>query len=459
MNAFQEIFDKQKANFDTDITKSYEWRMDQLNRMEKMLRDNEAEFHKAIAMDFKTSFAEQVFETQAPLGTLEFTKAQMADWMKPLPVPVPKFLAKTGYKAEVYREPYGVTLVMGPFNGPLILLLHPAISAISAGNPVILKANTAVPATCAMLLRLIPQYFEPESVAVVSGDIPETTELLKLPFDFIFFTGSTTVGKIVMRAAAEHLTPVLLELGGQNPVIVDETADIPNAAKKIVWGATAWGGQWCASPGYALVHESVAEQFADEARKAVNAMYGDDPKTHPDLSRIISSKKVKQLAALLEPNKVIAGGETDEEARYVAPTVVYPVQWTDPIMEAELFGPILPILTYKELDDAVKKIKSLPKPLAGYIFSSDEKRIDYLLQTLPFGGGAVNEVNIHIYIESMPFGGVGSSGIGHYYGKYGFDSLTHAKSVLFSPSGQVIDHLIPPYTPEKIQALTGWFDY
>ena len=459
MNAFQEIFNKQKAHFNTDITKTYAWRIDQLNRLEKMLRDNEKAFHEAISQDFKTSFAEQVFETQAPLGTIEFTKAQLAEWMKSVPAPVPKFLAKTGHKAEIYREPYGVTLIMGPFNGPLILLLHPAITAISAGNPVILKVNTAVPATSEMLLRLIPQYFESESVTVVSGDIEETTELLKLPFDFIFFTGSTAVGKVIMRAAAENLTPVLLELGGQNPAIIDETANIPDAAKKIVWGATAWGGQWCTSPGYAYVHESVAEQFVKEARKAVEALYGKDPKSHPDLSRMISSKKVKQLAALLEPEKIVAGGETDEQARYVAPTVVYPVQWTDPIMEAELFGPILPVLTYKEIGEAVSQVKALPKPLAGYIFSSNEKQINYLLQTLPFGGGAVNQVNVHIYIESMPFGGIGNSGMGHYYGKYGYDALTHAKSILYSPSGQEIDHLIPPYTPDKIQALTNWFDY
>ena len=200
MNPFQEIFNKQKVFFDTDATKTYEWRIDQLNRMEKMLCDNEMEFHKAISSDFKTSFAEQVFETQAPLGTIEFTRSQLADWMKSVPAPVPKFLAETGHRAEIYREPYGVTLIMGPFNGPLILLLHPAINAISAGNPVILKLNIAVPATCEMLLRLIPKYFEEKSVAAVTGDIAATTELLKLPFDFIFFTGSTAVGKIIVGA-------------------------------------------------------------------------------------------------------------------------------------------------------------------------------------------------------------------------------------------------------------------
>jgi aldehyde dehydrogenase (NAD+) len=459
MNAFQKIFNSQKAHFDTDLTRTYAWRIDQLNRLEKMLRDNEEEFHKAIGTDFKTTFAEQVFETQAPLGTIEFTKAQLSEWMRPVPAPVPKFLAKTGHRAEISREPYGVTLIIGPFNGPLILLLHPAITAISAGNPVILKVNDAVPATSKMLLRLIPQYFEPESVAVVSGDIDTTTQLLKLPFDFIFFTGSTAVGKVIMRAAAENLTPVLLELGGQNPAIVDETADIADAAQKIVWGATAWGGQWCTSPGYALVHESVAENFVEEARKAIEALYGKNPKAHPDFSRIINSKKVKQLAALLETHNVVAGGETDENARYVAPTIVYPVQWTDKIMEAEIFGPILPILTYKDIDEAITRIKELPKPLSAYIFSSDEKKINYFLQRVSFGGGAVNQVNVHIYVESMPFGGVGNSGIGHYYGKYGYDSLTHAKSILFAPSGQEIEHLIPPYTPEKVQALKNWFDY
>ena len=262
-----------------------------------------------------------------------------------------------------------------------------------------------------------------------------------------------------MKAAAEHLTPVLLELGGQNPVIVGETANLPDAARKIVWGAMAWGGQWCTSPGYAAVHESVAEAFVAECKKAVVDLYGRDPKSNSDYSRVINSSAVKRLASLIDPSKVVSGGKFDESACYLDPTILYPVFWSDNIMEDEIFGPVLPILTYSDLGELLAKIKSLPKPLAGYVFSRNQRAIDLVLRSLSFGGGAVNDTNIFVFIESMPFGGVGSSGIGNYYGKYGFDSLTHAKSILVSPPDVAIDHLFPPYTMEKVHALDQWFDY
>jgi aldehyde dehydrogenase (NAD+) len=458
-NKFHRIFKRQQDFFNTDVTKTYEWRIEQLDRLSRMLTENEAAFREAIAKDFKTTFAEQVFEVAAPLGTIEFTKSQLREWMRPTEAPIPKFLAETGHKGIVYREPYGVTLIMGSFNGPLILLLHPAITALSAGNPVILKLNNSIPATNDLLVKLIPTYFDPESVTAVTGNRNDITELLKLPFDFIFFTGSTAVGKVVMRAAAENLTPVLLELGGQNPAIVDETADIVDAARKLVWGSTAWAGQWCTSPGYVCVHESVVETFVEEARKALLEMYGDTPKTHADFSRIISPKEVRRLASLIEPSKVIAGGDYDEQERYFAPTLLYPIEWTDEIMKEEIFGPIIPVIKYNDLQDAVRRIKQLPEPLAGYIFSRNEGTVTYLLNALSFGGGSVNQVNVQLFIETMPFGGVGGSGIGHYYGKYGYDSLTHAKSILHAPAGEAVEHLFPPYSMDKIEELSGWFEY
>src|SRR6266403_1485437 len=377
MNSFQEIFDKQKAYFDSDATKSYEWRIDQLTRLENLCNENAEVLEAAMSSDFKTASQEKVFEIMAPVGTVAFAKQDLKEWMKPVDVVVPKALRESGHTAKVYREPYGVTLVIGPFNGPLTLLFDPAVQVIAAGNPCILKLSEGLPATSKVLLDLIPKYFDPRAVTAVTGSKDEVTELLKLPFDFIFFTGSVKVGKIVMEAAAKNLTPVLLELGGQNPAFVDPTANIPDAAKKIVWGATAWGGQWCTSPGYAYVHESIAEEFVQECKKAVVELYGNDPKSRfDDYSRIVSPKA-----------------------------------------------------------------------------------IDHFLATLSFGGGAINQVNIHLFIETMPFGGVGFSGIGHYYGKAGFDALTHAKSVLISPPDVAIEHLFPPYTEEKVKALSQWFEY
>jgi aldehyde dehydrogenase (NAD+) len=453
------LFNKQKAHFASDATKSYEWRVDQLERLVRMLKENYQRFADASCQDFKTASQENVFEVSATIATAEFAKSQVKEWMKPVEAPLPKFLAASGHKGMVYREPYGVTLIICPFNGPLLLSLRPAVAALSAGNPCILKLSEALLATDELLQELIPRYFEEESLSAVLGGRETVTNVLKLPFDFIFLTGSVAVGKVVMRAAAEHITPVLLELGGQNPAIVDETANIPDAAKKIVWGAMAWGGQWCTSPGYAVVHESVAEVFVAECKKAVVELYGANPENNPDYSRVISSAAVKRLASLIDPSKVVYGGKSDATSRYLDPTILYPISWSDKIMEDEIFGPLLPILTYSDLGAVIAKIKSMPKPLAGYIFSQNQKAIDRILQSLSFGGGAVNETNVFLFIESMPYGGVGTSGIGNYYGKYGYDSLTHAKSVLISPPDVVIDHLFPPYTKDKVEALGQWFDY
>src|ERR1700759_4811428 len=264
-----EIFNHQKAYFASNITKSLAWRLDQLDRLAQMLSEHTNEFYDALSRDFKTALSEKVFEVAATLGTIEITKSLLKSWMEPVEAPVPKFLAKSGHKAIVYREPYGVTLIIGPFNGPLLCLLRPAIVALAAGNTCILKVSDA-PNTATLLVELAPQYFAPEALVAITGSPTEIAELLQLPFDFIFFTGSARVAKIVMRAAAEHLTPVLLELGGQNPAIVDETANLNHAARKLVWGATAWGGQWCTSPGYVYVHESVGDEFVDGARKRLS---------------------------------------------------------------------------------------------------------------------------------------------------------------------------------------------
>ena len=459
MNPFQDLFDAQKAYFSTNVTRTYEWRVEQLDRMGRMIKENEAAVQNAVARDFKTASQEYIFETVTSISETEFQKSQLESWMTPTEAPVPRALAETGHKGVVYRDPYGVALIMGPFNGPLTLLIRPALTALAAGNTCILKVSEQLSATSVLLMELVPRYFDPRAVTAVTGHREEVTELLKLPFDFIFFTGSTKVGKIVMKAAAENLTPVLLELGGQNPALVDETANIPDAAKKIVWGAMAWGGQWCTSPGYAYVNEFVADAFVAEARKAVVELYGKDPKTNPDYSRVISAREVSRSAGLIDPAKVVSGGRSDPQARYLDPTVVYPVTWDDPIMEDEVFGPILPILTYKTLDEALARIAATPHPLAGFVFSRDQKTIDRFIGELSYGGGAVNQVNIHLFIELMPFGGTGPAGIGHYYGKYGFDMLTHAKSMLISPPDVAIDHLFPPYSKEKNEALKVWADY
>jgi len=459
MNPFQDFFDRQKRHFATSVTRSLGWRTEQLGRMSRLVTENEVALQQAIGQDFKTASQEQIFETLACLGEVAFQKSQLVEWMKPVEAPVPRALAATGHRGVVYRDPYGVALIIGPFNGPLTLLLRPVITALAAGNCCVLKLSMALGATSSLLKDLVLKYFEPAAVTAVAGHREETAELLKLPFDFIFFTGGTSTGKVVARAAAENLTPILLELSGQNPALVDETANIKDAAKKIVWRAMAWGGQWYTSPGYAYVHESIAEQFVAEAKTALIGLFGEAPKSNSDYSRIISTRDVTRLAGLIDPAKVVIGGRSDPEARYLDPTIVYPATWDDPIVEDEVFGPILPVLTYRSLDEAFAAIAATPHPLSAFIFSREQKTIGRFIGQLSFGGGAVNQVNIHLFVETMPFDGVGPAGMGHYYGKYGFDMLTHAKSMLVSPPDVAIDHLFPPYTPEKNAALTQRFEY
>lgn len=459
MNSYSEILERSRRHFASGVTRTYEWRVDQLDRLARMIAENEADLQAAMAADFKTASQEQIFETQACLGEIMFQKSQLREWMTPVEMPVPKPLAATGHKALVYRDPYGVALLIGPFNGPLLLLFRPAAAVLAAGNCCVLKLSERLMATSELLTKLIPAYFEPEAVIALRGGREEMTEILKLQFDFIFFTGSTHVGKIVARAAAENLTPVILELGGQNPALVDETANIKDAARKIAWGMSAWGGQWCTSPGYAYVHESVADGFVAAAKEALIALYGSDPKSNSDYSRIINAKEVERLAKLLDPAKVVAGGKSDPAACYLDPTIVYPVSWDNPIMDDEVFGPVLPVLTYRTFDEAMARMAATPKPLAAFIFSRDQTKIDRFLGELSFGGGAVNQVNVHLFMVLMPFGGVGQSGMGHYYGKAGFEALTHAKSILISPPDVAIEHLLPPFTDEKNSELRMWFDY
>src|SRR6201981_955 len=323
MNTFKELFDGLKHYFATGTTRSYEWRVEQLDRMARLVGENETALQLAIAKDFKTASQEQIFETFACLGEVEFQKSQLNDWMAPVEVPVPKALAATGHRGVIYRDPYGVALVIGPFNGPLLLLLRPAITALAAGNCCVLKLSEKLYSTSAVLLDLVPIYFEPDAVGAVTGHREEITELLKLPFYFIFFTGSTSTGKVIARAAAENLTPVLLELGGQNPALVDETANIRDAAKKIVWGKMAWGGQWCTSPGYAYVHESVADAFVAEAKEALIALYGENPKSNPDYSKIINAREVSRLQALIDPEKGVRVGRSVPEGRHLDPTLLH----------------------------------------------------------------------------------------------------------------------------------------
>jgi aldehyde dehydrogenase (NAD+) len=448
-NRFQALFDTQREHFLSDATKSLEWRTDQLDRMERMLTDNKDAFCAALYQDFGKPPFEQLFEITVPTGVIRYYRENLKALMAPQLVDIPKGLEETGNKGVIFKEPYGVTLVIGPFNAPILLLLDPAIAALAAGNTVILKPANTTPATAALFQTLIPQYFAPENVTVVTGGREEIGALLALPFDFIFFTGSSAVGKVVMRAAAENLTPVILELGGQNPTIVDETANLDIAADRIAWGHNAISGQWCIAPGYVYVHESVADVFIAKLKASIVKMYGDDPSQSPDFARMISEHDAERVASYILPDKVVHGGRFDIKARYVEPTVLYPSTWDDPALQQEVFGPVLPVMSYGDLKEVVGVIKRKPKSLAAYIFSKNRQAIDFVLGSLSFGGGCVNQTNLHCWIDSLPFGGVGYSGMGKYYGKAGFDALSNTKAMLIGNPDLELD-VFPPYAGKDI---------
>jgi len=449
MNKYQSIFDKQKEFFYTDISKTYQWRMDQLNRLERMLTENQETFCQALKTDFNKPPFEQLFEITVPLGNIKYYKENLKQLMNPESVAIPKGLEETGNKGIIYKEPFGVTLVIGPFNAPILLLLDPAIAALAAGNPVILKPANVTPTVAALFQELIPNYFEPEAVSIVTGGREEITALLELPFDFIFFTGSSAVGKVIMRAAAENLTPIILELGGQNPTIVDETANLDIAVDRIVWGHMAISGQWCIAPGYVYVHESIASEFIDKLKASIKKMYGEDPSESPDFARMISEHDTERVASYIIPEKVILGGRYNVKERYVEPTILYPSTWEDPAMQQEIFGPVFPILVYNDLKEIVEIIKRKPKSLAAYFFSKNQQNIDYFLNAVSFGGGCINQTNLHCWIDSLPFGGVGYAGMGKYYGKAGFDALSNTKAMLIGNPDLELD-VFPPYTGKDI---------
>ncbi len=448
-NRFQPILDAQRSRFLTDATKSYEWRIDQLERMERMLLENQDAFCAALYQDFGKPSFEQLFEITVPLGNIKYYRDNLKALMAPQPVAIPKGLEATGNSGLILKEPYGATLVIGPFNAPILLLLDPAIAALAAGNPVVLKPANTTPATAALFQKFVPQYFEPENATVVTGGREEIADLLALPFDFIFFTGSSTVGKIVMRAAAENLTPVILELGGQNPTIIDETANLDIAADRVAWGHNAISGQWCIAPGYVYVHESVADAFIAKLKAAIVKMYGTDPQKSPDFARMISEHDAQRVASYIVPDKVVHGGRFDIPGRYVEPTVLYPSTWDDPALQQEVFGPVLPVMPYSDLKEIVGIMKRKPKSLAAYIFSKNQPNIDYVLGSLSFGGGCVNQTNLHCWIDSLPFGGVGYSGMGKYYGKAGFDALSNTKAMLIGNPDLELD-VFPPYAGKDI---------
>jgi acyl-CoA reductase-like NAD-dependent aldehyde dehydrogenase len=354
--------------------------------------------------------------------------------------------------AYIVKDPLGVVLIISPWNYPVNLLLLPLVGAIAAGNCVVLKPSEVSEHTQNLVAKLMPKYFEQDYIRVITGGIPETTALLKERFDHIFFTGNPIVGRIVMEAASKHLTPVTLELGGKCPAIIDRNCDIAVAGRRIAWGKFMSCGQTCLAPDHILCPKEVQQELVDSIRATVEEFYTANPKQGRDYSRMISEKQFKRVSPLIQSSgRVVYGGETDETDLFIAPTILLDVKPTDDIMKEEIFGPVLPVLTVESVDEAVDMVKEMEKPLAVYIFSRDQKNIDKVLRETSSGGSCVNDVILHIGLDTLPFGGVGNSGIGRYHGKFTFDTFTHEKSVLQRglTGEKILWMRYPPYDDKK----------
>ena len=425
----KDIVTRQRKYFQTGATLPVSTRLTALQKLYNAISYHETEIHNALKKDLgKSAFESYMCETGMVLEEISYmlkhTKRFAAE--KRVRTPLAQFHSRS-YKKP---SPYGVTLIMSPWNYPFMLTLSPLADALAAGNTAVVKPSAYSPYTSEVILRILSQCFEPQYVAVVTGGRAENTCLLREHFDYIFFTGSQAVGKEVMRNAAEHLTPVTLELGGKSPCIVDQTANIKLAAKRIVFGKYLNCGQTCVAPDYIYCHRSVKDKLIKEVRKQIQKQYGKQPLRNPDYGKIINEKHFDRLLGLIDEKKVVHGGNSDRNALRIEPTVMDNVTFSDAVMQEEIFGPIMPILVYDNLDDVIRKINDMPHPLALYFFTSDKAAAKKVTSRCGFGGGCINDTIIHLATTEMGFGGFGESGMGAYHGKIGFDTFSHYKSIV-----------------------------
>jgi len=446
------IIDKQRAYFKTNATKGIRFRKNQLKKFLQLLQNNEDKLNEAIYADFKKSpFETYATELSLLYSELKHSIRKLGYWSKRKYVNTN--LANLPGSSFIQPEPLGNTLIIGTWNYPYLLSLHPTVSALAAGNTVIVKPSELAMNTSHLMAKLINSNFDEQYFHVIEGGVEETTQLLKQKFDKIFYTGSSKVGKIIMRAAAENLTPVVLELGGKSPAIVAQDAAIKITAKRLVWGKFINGGQTCVAPDYILVHSSIKQKLIEEIKLQITKIHGHNPQKSEAFVRIINPRHFKRLINLINPDKVIVGGQVDEQELYIAPTLLDHISWDDPVMKEEIFGPILPILEYKDIQDAITQIKDHEKPLALYLFTKSRKLRDKIFDEVSFGGGALNETIMHLTNPNLPFGGVGNSGTGSYHGEYGFKAFSHYKSIIQKPNWFEPFVKYAPYNKLKLSIL------
>ena len=419
----------QRKHFATGATIPVDARLSALALLEQAILAHEEEIYAALEADLGKSAQESYMcEVGLTLSELRYQMKHLRRWARPQRVRTG--LANFPAKSFTIAEPYGVVLVMSPWNYPFMLTMEPLVGALAAGNCCVLKPSAYSPATSAVIAKLVEEAFDPGLVSCVQGGRAENTALLEQRFDYIFFTGGTTVGRLVMSKASAHLTPVSLELGGKSPCIVAADADLKVAAARVVFGKYLNCGQTCVAPDYVLVDERVHDAFVAEVRAQIASMFGERPLENPDWGKIVNEKHFKRLLGLIDPAKVVVGGGSDPERLRIEPTVMDGVTAEDAVMGEEIFGPVMPVLTYRTVDEAEEFVKARPKPLALYLFTRSASLEDRFLRYVPFGGGCVNDTIVHLATSEMGFGGVGASGMGSYHGKKSFDTFSHEKSIL-----------------------------
>lgn len=450
------LLDKQREYYKSGVTVPVDFRIEQLKKLYAAIKKYENEILQALHTDLgKSDYESFMCEIGLVLSEITYMIRHTKKFAKRKTVYTPI----TNFHAHCFKQPvpYGNTLIMSPWNYPFLLTVDPLADAIAAGNTAIVKPSAYSPATSAIISKIISECFDAEYIAVITGGRAENAALLEQKFDFVFFTGSQAVGKEVLRHTAEHLTPAVLELGGKSPCIVDKSANIALAAKRIVFGKFLNCGQTCVAPDYILCESSVKDKFISEVASQIKIQYGDNPLKNKDYGKIINQKHFERLCGLIDKNKVIIGGETDCGSNRIAPTVMDNVTENDAVMGEEIFGPIMPILTFDDFDKTVDDLKDKDKPLALYLFSSDKKRIKRITTELSYGGGCINDVVVHLSTSEMGFGGVGQSGMGSYHGKNGFDAFSHYKSIMDKKTWLDLPMRYQPYKNKMYEKLLHLF--
>ncbi|HBF38801.1 MAG TPA: aldehyde dehydrogenase [Firmicutes bacterium] len=441
---YHKILEQTREFFLTGKTKDVEFRINSLKKLRQTITKRNQEIMGALEKDFgKCEFETFATEIMSSLDEINMAIRNLHSWVKPRKVRTPLIHFKAS--SRIYYEPFGTVLVISAWNYPFQLTMNPLIGALAAGNCCIVKPSEMSPNTSKLMAEIVAECFPEDYCTVVEGGVEETTLLLKEKFDFIHYTGSTRVGKIIARAAAEHLTPVALEMGGKSPCIVDKTADIEISARRIAWGKFMNAGQTCVAPDYLIVHRDVKDALLKAFKERIHNFYGDEPEQSSDYCRIINQKHFDRLSSFLDQGTIITGGKANRENLYIEPTIIDDITWNDPVMQEEIFGPILPVMEYQDLTAVIDMIHSHEKPLALYFFSKNKKDQKKIIHDVSFGGGCINTTILHTGNPYLPFGGVGNSGIGNYHGKWSFETFSHPKSI-FDKSLMVDPKLpYPPY--------------